>query len=281
MEVAIARPSIVVGESGTGWTPAFNVLYWPLRAFARGLFDTDPRPARRARRRRPGRLRRRRHRRADRHATPPARSTSSPAEDAATVDELADARLRALRPRAPAVRARRARSSGAAVDEHGAVYVPYFDMEVVFDDARTRDVLGLRAPKLATYFDTLLDYADRAKWGKRGTPRDAARPTPLRARPSEVDAAASGRAPLRRLPVGRLQRAVPLLGGRRGGAQHDDGHGDRGDDEPGADREGERVAARQRARAGRAVRAAAPRCAPSRASPARRGRPPRRPAAWC
>ena len=42
MEVAIARPSIVVGESGTGWTPAFNVLYWPLRAFARGLFDTIP-----------------------------------------------------------------------------------------------------------------------------------------------------------------------------------------------------------------------------------------------
>ena len=65
-------------------------------------------------------------------------------------------------------------SGGAAVDEHGAVYVPYFDMEVVFDDARTRELLGMRAPKLSSYFDTLLDYADRAKWGKRGTPRDAA-----------------------------------------------------------------------------------------------------------
>jgi len=31
-----------------------------------------------------------------------------------------------------------------------------------------------QAPRLASYFDTLLDYADRAKWGKRGTPRDAA-----------------------------------------------------------------------------------------------------------
>ncbi len=30
----------------------------------------------------------------------------------------------------------------------------------------------MRAPKLSSYFDTLLDYADRAKWGKRGTPRD-------------------------------------------------------------------------------------------------------------
>ena len=39
---AIARPSIVVGESDSGWTPAFNVLYWPLRAFSRGLFDAVP-----------------------------------------------------------------------------------------------------------------------------------------------------------------------------------------------------------------------------------------------
>ena len=42
MEVAIARPSIVMGESGSGWTPVFNVLYWPLRAFARGLFARVP-----------------------------------------------------------------------------------------------------------------------------------------------------------------------------------------------------------------------------------------------
>ena len=39
---AIARPSIVMGEADTGWTPAFNVLYWPLRAFARGLFAQIP-----------------------------------------------------------------------------------------------------------------------------------------------------------------------------------------------------------------------------------------------
>ena len=39
---AVVRPSIVMGESDSGWTPAFNVLYWPLRAFSRGLFDTVP-----------------------------------------------------------------------------------------------------------------------------------------------------------------------------------------------------------------------------------------------
>ena len=30
----IMRPSIVVGDRNSGWTYAFNVLYWPLRAFA-------------------------------------------------------------------------------------------------------------------------------------------------------------------------------------------------------------------------------------------------------
>ena len=39
---AIARPSIVMGESDSGWTPAFNVLYWPLQAFSRGLFKELP-----------------------------------------------------------------------------------------------------------------------------------------------------------------------------------------------------------------------------------------------
>ena len=38
----ILRPSIVVGDRRSGWTSAFNVLYWPLRAFSRGLLDTVP-----------------------------------------------------------------------------------------------------------------------------------------------------------------------------------------------------------------------------------------------
>jgi thioester reductase-like protein len=38
----ILRPSIVVGDRHSGWTSAFNVLYWPLRALARGLFPAVP-----------------------------------------------------------------------------------------------------------------------------------------------------------------------------------------------------------------------------------------------
>src|SRR5207247_7558545 len=31
LPTAIVRPSIVVGEADSGWTSAFNVLYWPLQ----------------------------------------------------------------------------------------------------------------------------------------------------------------------------------------------------------------------------------------------------------
>ncbi|HYM54863.1 MAG TPA: SDR family oxidoreductase, partial [Solirubrobacteraceae bacterium] len=42
LPVAIARPSIVVGHRASGWTPAFNVIYWPMRAFERGLLQEVP-----------------------------------------------------------------------------------------------------------------------------------------------------------------------------------------------------------------------------------------------
>ena len=54
-------------------------------------------------------------------------------------------------------------------DNHDSVYVPYFDMRVVFDDARARSVLvpaGIEAPPLRDYFPKLMDYAKAARWGK-------------------------------------------------------------------------------------------------------------------
>jgi nucleoside-diphosphate-sugar epimerase len=173
MEVAIARPSIVMGESDSGWTPAFNVLYWPLRAFSRGLFAQVP-------------------------AKEDGRVDVVPVDyvadgifkliesdvtgtfnlvsgtEAATCIELADLACAHFdRPRPPFVDT--GESAGAAGDGYGAVYLPYFDMEVVFDDRRTRELLGIQAPRLRTYFDTLLDYADAARWGKRGVSREEAR----------------------------------------------------------------------------------------------------------
>jgi long-chain acyl-CoA synthetase len=169
----IARPSIVMGESDTGWTPAFNVLYWPLRAFSRGLFDEIP-------------------------------SLPSAHVDIVPVDYVADALVRLLdvdeegvfnlvsgreapfasklvelacdrfdRPRPKVVEG----GSGGNGDDAGAVYLPYFDMELVFDDSRARAVLepaGIRPPQLPEYFGRLMDYAETVKWGKRSMTREEA-----------------------------------------------------------------------------------------------------------
>jgi nucleoside-diphosphate-sugar epimerase len=172
----IARPSIVVGESDTGWTSAFNVLYWPLRALARGLFDAIP-------------------------ADPGARLDVVPVDfvadalvhlldrrdtgvvnlvaghEAPTVQELRDLACDHFAiPRPPIVPP--GAGGGSATDQQGAVYVPYFDVEVVFDDARARRVLhpeGIRAPRLPAYFGRLMEYAEAARWGKGGINREAAR----------------------------------------------------------------------------------------------------------
>ena len=137
---AIARPSIVMGDSRSGWTPAFNVLYWPLRAFSRGLIDTVPA-------RRDGRV------------------------DVVTVDYVA-AGLVALLDRDDAgvfnlVAGKHAVTVEQLVElactrfekpeptllepgsepadlngGHGDVFLPYFEVETVFDDARAQALLA-------------------------------------------------------------------------------------------------------------------------------------------
>src|SRR5919108_701738 len=42
LPVQIFRPSIIVGESNSGWTATFNVLYPPLRAFEAGASPLVP-----------------------------------------------------------------------------------------------------------------------------------------------------------------------------------------------------------------------------------------------
>jgi thioester reductase-like protein len=177
MPTAVVRPSIVVGESDTGWTPAFNVLYWPLRAFDRGLLPAIP-------------------------ARPDGRVDVVPVDfvadaivhllrddrafegtvaaaagdEAATVEELLDLASTALgRPRPPL--APLANDLARNSDE-AAAYMPYFDMEVVFDTARAREALGpagIAPPPLEAYFATLVAYARRARWGKAPLTRAQAR----------------------------------------------------------------------------------------------------------
>ena len=169
---AIARPSIVMGEADTGWTPAFNVLYWPLRAFSRGLFDEIP-------------------------ALPSAHVDIVPVDyvadalvhlldvsdqgvfnlvagrEAAFANEVVELACDRFDRRRPEV----VPEGGPDDDEHGAVYMPYFDMEVVFDDSRAKALLGpagIRPPRLNDFFGRLIDYAEEVRWGKRSMTREEA-----------------------------------------------------------------------------------------------------------
>ena len=160
---SIVRPSIVVGDSKTGWTPAFNVIYWPIQAFARGLFPVVP-------------------------ADPEGRL------DIVPVDTVADALLELVSgprrsgaihvvagdeaPTAAEVATMAGAAFGAApprfvepgeapeVEERAGAFLPYFRVRGVFDAARGR-ALGFRPPPLAEYFPTLMNYAQATRWGKR------------------------------------------------------------------------------------------------------------------
>jgi thioester reductase-like protein len=177
----IARPSIVMGESGSGWTPAFNVLYWPIRAFSRGLFAEVP-------------------------ARPEALVDVVPVDyvadalvqlledssssgvvnlvsgrDACTVDDLVGMTSAAFGKERPPVVAPGSTGTGSAhADDQAAVYFPYFDMDMVFDDSRARALLGpagIRCPHLSDYFPRLIEYAQTTRWGKTPLTREEAAAT--------------------------------------------------------------------------------------------------------
>ena len=168
LPLQILRPSIVVGDSTTGRTTSFNVLYGPLRAFARGAIRAIP-----------------------------ARSDSP--VDIVPVDYVAD-RVHELATNGPdgtfhLVAGRNATTVGRLLELSSnelerpkpvvlpprlyrrwlhpllrrrnprlrkmEVYFPYFSMRVRFDDRR----LG-PGPRVERYFHRLVRYAERARWGR-------------------------------------------------------------------------------------------------------------------
>lgn len=171
-DAVTVRPSIVMGESDSGWTPTFNVLYWPLRAFSRGMFEAVPALP---------------HGRVDvvpvdyvadailhqldRHDTGVLNLVAG--DHAPTVEELVDLAVGHFdRPRPRLV------EPGSAGVPGTEDYLPYFDMDVTFDDRRARALLepaGIRCPRLAEYFGMLVDYAAATRWGKRPVSREEAR----------------------------------------------------------------------------------------------------------
>jgi thioester reductase-like protein len=188
LPVQIFRPSIIVGEQGSGWTASFNVLYPPLKGFAAGAYPALP------------------------------ASPDTPV-DLVPVDYVADAIFELAERRAERgevhhlVAGERATTVGRLAERAGRYFgrrpprlLPprlyrllihpllvagsrgrhrralrrtedlflYFSMRVRFDDRRSRARLepaGIRPPRPESYLDRLLDFAIAARWGKRRVTR--------------------------------------------------------------------------------------------------------------
>jgi nucleoside-diphosphate-sugar epimerase len=187
--ITVMRPSIIVGERGSGWTASFNVLYWPLRAFARGAYLALP-----ARRESPV------------DVVPVdyvadaifALSQAPEAEGStyhltagasvSTVGELVDLATAFFERPAPRliepsvyrrvvhpvlVRASPDPRFRRAL-ERSKAFFPYFAAGVVYDDRRARVALrglAIRPTPLRQYFDRLVEFALEADWGRRQIPR--------------------------------------------------------------------------------------------------------------
>jgi thioester reductase-like protein len=190
LPIQVLRPSIVVGERLSGWTSSFNVLYGPLRAFARGAIPAVP----------------------ARHSSPvdvvpvdyvadaiyelarngPNRTYNLVAGHQATtvgkLIELASGHFEKTPPPTfppelykrlvyPLMKRRlpgRAREGLRRLE----VFFPYFSMQVRYDDRRARErlePLGIKVTPVDGYFHRLLDYAKDTHWGRRQLGRAEAR----------------------------------------------------------------------------------------------------------
>ena len=202
LPITVLRPSIVVGERDSGWTASFNVLYWPLRAFARGSYAALP-----ARGDAPVDVVP-----VDYVADATFALTQAPEAEGATfhltagahtssVGELVELATKFFGRQAPSLiepsvyrgvvhplvlraagdeRSRRALS-------RSEVFFPYFAMRVHYDNRRARVALrgsGIRTTPLRTYFVRLVEFALAAQWGRRHISRaNAAHGVSFTARP--------------------------------------------------------------------------------------------------
>jgi len=214
LPITIARPSIVVGERGTGWTSSFNVIYGPLRAFGSGAYPVLPGrssaiidvvPV-------------------DYVADGILALTAAPeaeggtyhlvaGDEAATLGELGE--LAADRFDQPMPRLlppvvyrrlvhplvmRRASPRTRRALRRSEMFFPYFSLGARFDDRRARELLhplGIRPVPMAEHFDAMVDFAEAARWGRNPISRARA-------------------ADLAEAPGGRLHRPRPSTDRREG-----------------------------------------------------------------
>jgi thioester reductase-like protein len=188
--ITIVRPSIVIGDSHTGRTTTFNVIYLPLRLFHRGLLDVLPGPPDSpmdlvpvdwvddvithllAREEAVGKVC---------HLT----AGPSRAVPLGTVINIAARYFDRVSPlRAPRTvtfttmegfrqRMTRGRSGASALLEQLEALVPYVTVNRLFDGRTTDQLLegsGILFPRFNEYAERILEYCVKTNWGKRRAP---------------------------------------------------------------------------------------------------------------
>lgn len=199
LPITVMRPSIVVGERGSGWTQSFNVLYWPLRAFANGAYAAVPARAEAcvdvvpvdyvadaifALSQAP--------------ETEGATLHLTAGEHASTVSELVELATgffkrpapRLIRPSLyrnaihPLLKRFSQDDRQRKALKRSEVFFPYFATKVAYDNRRCKAMLcssGIAPSGLPSYFDRLVEFAIASKWGRLPISRAEA----ARARTSE------------------------------------------------------------------------------------------------
>jgi len=181
---ATFRLSSVVGDSRTGYSSTFKVMYWPLKMLSRGMAWVVP---------------------ADRRgivdivpvdyvcdaleaisAEPSQRGKTfhlaAGPEHSSTIGELLELGVKTFQVRPPLLAPPSlffytlrpllylvTWGKRREMLRKGRVYVPYFSFRAAFDTAQVRAVLeqrGLRPPLVEDYFQKLIDYAIASDWGK-------------------------------------------------------------------------------------------------------------------
>ncbi len=179
----IYRPSIIVGDSRTGRTASFKVLYWPLKIYARGFRVAPGRPdtpmdvvpsdyvvgAVAHIREQPGESGRVYH-------------LCAGPERTATLAEIAGLASRFFHVKKPIfVQPTLLIKARPLIDRFtwgrlrriliaGRVYTPYLSLQLQFDTQRARSALsgvGIDVPKVEDYFSNLFRFAVETEWGKK------------------------------------------------------------------------------------------------------------------
>lgn len=183
--IALFRPSIIVGDSRTGRTSSFKVLYWPLKIFGRGLWRIVPG--------RPDTLvdvvpsdfvvRAILHARKSDASLGRAHHLCAGPERSARLADLAALASRFFHTK-PAIFVdphKFVKYARPIIDRFtwgnlrkilvtGRVYTPYLSIDLRFDTTNTRAALAgtnIVVPAVEDYFSTLFRYCVETDWGKK------------------------------------------------------------------------------------------------------------------